>query len=412
MSVEHQPFISLHDAANPFCLTHKSSHKHPQRNGTIGIIDHDHGLRPANMHNMVDVQDSPQNHPSDPPSLNLPETGSTEGMDWQSAFPFLSPPIGSGTVEADNTIVDANQYFNDGYWGREILDSVSRVDSRSTVEGQDNMFVSPSGPDPSSPAQDIDSHRLEAQDRIPDPATDLLRPISVQDTNLPEQQLPTPDSSFGHPMEKPASAGKRQKPIQRACREFSKGGCDLVFSSERELGRHLWELHSIKAFRCPNKGCIYRASRKDNVDAHWKKCKCGTQSSSSTSTIAKCIRRSPPATLHSQPEMFAKRPGFAQSAPLSIHQLLQDAEIPVPFPPASSPLGALPLPQSQREEPSLINNAPFISLGNGNSIAINTQVPPSSPQPEPHISPGQPLRDPLERENARLRAEMVGVIKE
>ncbi|KAF3309390.1 hypothetical protein TWF173_010933 [Orbilia oligospora] len=399
-------FVPSDDDANWATLPRNPSSMHNRKNGIPS-----QGLQQANMV-AIDVQNCLQSQSSNQFPSSLPEADLTQEMDW------LGDPVALSTMHAE-TAGDAygpilDQYFNDGYWEQYTRGPAPQEDSRLAVEGgHGGVFAGSSGPDPSRPTQDTHNHQFDAQDQGSAPATDLPRPISAQDLNLPD---PTPNDSFETSPEKPITTKQRRKPIERACRDISKTDCGEVFSNERNLGEHLLKEHKIKAFGCPNNGCDYGTPRKDNLDAHKKKCKCGPRPVSS-STKTQVLRRLWLGTKRSQPKTIlsglgtiektiARQPDFVHSTLQNIHQMPQAPDMPAPYPTAPSPTGTVPPLPPHTGEASLLNNAPFISMGNGNSIAINTQAASSNSQPEPQVGLKSPSRDSLERENARLKTEV------
>ncbi|KAF3297949.1 hypothetical protein TWF132_004094 [Orbilia oligospora] len=398
-------FVPLDDAANWATLPRNPSSMHNRKNSISS-----QGPQQANMV-PIDVQNCLQSQSSNQFPSSLPEADSTQDMDWLDDSVVLSTMHAETAGDAYHQIL--NQYLDDGYLEQYTGGPALWEDSQLAVEGPDGVFAGPSGPDSSRPTQDAHRHQFDAQDQGSAPATDLPRPISAQDPNLPD---PTPNDSFENPPEKPIATKKRRKPTEQACRDISGTNCDKVFSNERNLGDHLLKKHDIKAFGCPNNGCDYRTSRKDNLNAHKKKCKCGPRTVSSTSTKTQVWRRwfstkrPQPKTILSglgmREEMIAQQPDFVHSALQNIHQMSQAPDMPMPYPTTPSPTGTVPPLPPHTGEASLINNAPFISMGNGNSIAINTQAASSNSQPEPQVDPKSPSRDSLERENARLKTEV------
>ncbi|KAK6499434.1 hypothetical protein TWF506_004062 [Arthrobotrys conoides] len=397
-------FILLHDTANELGFTHESPRTHTRR-GSIT----NQGLRQANV---VDVQNSPQNQSSSHfsfPSRSLPEAGLTQEMGWLNSAAFL-PPM-HPEITTDNTILGSyTQYPNDEFWRRGFAtDSTSRVDSQPAVESHENGYAGPSGPDSSRPAQDTNSHWLHAQDQSSAPLTDLpiLGPLSAQDPNPPGYQHPNPNISSENSPDnyKPSLANRRQGSSERACRDISKSDCNRTFTNERTFGEHLLKYHNIKAFCCPNMGCTYGSSRKDNVNSHQKKCKfrdgARPSHSISTSTTPQFVRRSRLNSSHSQSETFM------HPMPHNIRLPSQNTEVNMSYPPAPGVTRTPAFLPSRIGEESSISNASFISMGNGNSIDIAiTQATSSNFQPEPHVGARPISRDALELENARLREEL------
>ncbi|RVD81392.1 uncharacterized protein DFL_009258 [Arthrobotrys flagrans] len=376
MGFEHSSASSIFDNANSCNFMQKPSHN---RVNTI-----DPGLRQVNVD---DVQNCTQDQSRDSFSSSLPRAGLAPEVNWLHPDTVAFPSSVHEQIAGDDVLF--NQFLNNDCWAQD------QVGSRPVIEGSSIVFARPGDPDSPPPIQDINNHLLQAhsaQDQASALTNDILQSPTTQDPKLPQQQRQAPHAFPKNPTREPA-ANRRSKPLEKACKDFSKGNCDKIFTNERTLGDHLLKVHNLKAFPCPNTGCIYQASRKDNVNLHKKRCKCGKRSSSpSTTTTTQLLKRSR-LSKDSQPVLFI------QPQPTETHPMLYTSA------PDATIAALLPSFQIQSGESSLINTTtPFISMGDGNSIAINTQVP--SSQPETHIVVRPLSRAALERENAKLREEV------
>ncbi|KAF3280499.1 hypothetical protein TWF970_002721 [Orbilia oligospora] len=391
--------------SNPICCTANSGNlEKPSSIVGYDVMDLDsHPLRLEGDRVRNHGQSQPQSfNLSNPDLLGDGILSPINDHDWSQILEELG--ISSPAVPQDLDVVDS-AFLSPEHHAREDHDlfhdfiDYRGLRSRSRSETSPGLNLQKSGnefagpPDPGFPfgAQGSDYHHLQDQ-----------RCASVHITET--SSLPTHGSSASaqveldlNPITINRTARPKSRPAPKVCKDICESGCDMAFTSEKMRGHHIYEVHKIKAYKCPYAGCNHGTSRYDNAQAHRaKNCK-------SEAAIKK--RLSALATANKAPK---KRPrcSIKDLNPGVPIQPPQSSEIP-PSPDKSANTNATMRADSQPtfrgSGASLVDVQTFLGMRNGGSSVVDE---PRAPSLLDNLVTDEPsLKDTLEREIANLKRE-------
>ncbi|KAF3141330.1 hypothetical protein TWF703_002127 [Orbilia oligospora] len=227
-------------------------------------------------------------------------------------------------------------------------------------------------------------------------------------TNWPKNSIPTRSLSApaqeelgSNPIAIDRTARSKSKPAPKVCKDICDSGCDMAFNNEKMRGYHIYEVHKIKAYKCPYAGCNHETSRYDNAQAHRaKNCKSEAvikKRLSALTTTKKTSKKRPRCSIKDL------NPGVPIQRP-------QSSEIP-PSPDKSANINATARADSQpafrNGGAGLVDIGRFLRLRNGGSLAVDDPKAPSLP--DSLVTDELGLKDALERferKNANLKREV------
>ncbi|KAF3175605.1 hypothetical protein EYR41_008973 [Orbilia oligospora] len=335
---------------------------------------------------------------SQPQSLNLSDLDLTgDGVlspigdyDWSQILEQLG--ISSPAVPQDlDTINSAFLSISPAHYAHEdhgIFHDFIDYDTPSNFEKPGNEFTGPPDLDFSFPIQSSDKHNLQGHSRV-----------STLITGSPS--APAQEELGSNPIAIDRTARPKSKPAPKVCKDICDSGCDMAFNSEKMRGYHIYEVHKIKAYKCPYAGCNHETSRYDNAQAHRaKNCKSEVaikKRLSALTTTKKTSKKRPRCSIKDL------NPGVPIQRP-------QSSEIP-PSPDMSANINATARADSQpalrNGGAGLVDISHFIRLRNGGSLAVDDPKAPSLP--DSLATDELSLKDALERferENANLKREV------
>ncbi|KAF3309392.1 hypothetical protein TWF173_010935 [Orbilia oligospora] len=268
-------------------------------------------------------------------------------------------------------------------------------DSLSNFEKLGNELAGPPDPGFSFPIQRSDRHHLQGQSCAPalitGPSSSSTRSLSA----------PAQGELSTNPIAINRTARLKSKLAPKVCKDICDSGCDMVFKNEKTRGHHIYEVHKIKAYKCPYAGCNHETSRYDNAQAHRaKNCKSEAAVKKRLSALATTKK-----TPKKRPRCSIKdlNPGVPIEPP-------QSSELP-PSPDKSADTNATMRADSRTTFRSsgagLFDVQTFLKMRNGGSLAVDD--PKAPPLPDSLATDELSLKDALERferENANLKREV------